>query len=114
MKRLPSGGDQSSMPERPGFVVRTEPLRRPPAAWADVRAALIRPDGHVTWTGAGENDARVMTAVRQALPASTRPPWSDGHHISGRELPLPWRILSVSSTIPHDRKYRWPLLAPAH
>ncbi|MFK0115272.1 FAD-dependent monooxygenase [Streptomyces sp. NPDC090994] len=42
---------------RPGLAVRTGTLHQPPAPWADVRAALIRPDGHVAWAGTGQDDA---------------------------------------------------------
>ncbi|XVV39385.1 hypothetical protein ACQPXT_05360 [Streptomyces sp. CA-100214] len=36
---------------RPGLVVHAGRLDEPPAAWREVRAALIRPDGHVAWAG---------------------------------------------------------------
>lgn len=34
-------------PPTQGLAVHTSPLDRPPAAWREPRAALIRPDGHV-------------------------------------------------------------------
>ncbi|MFD0269333.1 FAD-dependent monooxygenase [Streptomyces sp. NPDC127106] len=68
---LLSGGDRPSTPDRPGLVVRTGALHRPPAAWADVRAALIRPDGHVAWIGTEGNDADLAAAAQEALAAAT-------------------------------------------
>jgi hypothetical protein len=32
-------------------------------AWADVRAALIRPDGHVTWAWTEEDDTKLAARV---------------------------------------------------
>ncbi|MFJ7170245.1 FAD-dependent monooxygenase [Streptomyces globosus] len=71
---LPHDAGHASAPDRPGLVVRTGPLSRPPAAWADVRAALIRPDGHVAWIGTEEDGADLATAAQKALTASALPP----------------------------------------
>ncbi|MFE5091863.1 FAD-dependent monooxygenase [Streptomyces sp. NPDC056638] len=68
---LTSGDSRMSAPDRPGLVVHTGTLHRPPAAWADVRAALIRPDGHVAWIGTEENDADLAAAAEDALAAPT-------------------------------------------
>ncbi|MFS8204127.1 FAD-dependent monooxygenase [Streptomyces sp. CWNU-52B] len=51
----------------PGLTVRTGLLDRPPAAWAPVRAALIRPDGHVAWAGAGRDDSVLAAGADRAL-----------------------------------------------
>ncbi|MFJ8434903.1 FAD-dependent monooxygenase [Kitasatospora sp. NPDC094019] len=62
----------------PGLTVRTATLHRPPARWATVRAALIRPDGHVAWaTTAPEGDEGVA-AVRRALAAAVPAHGTDG------------------------------------
>ncbi|MGP2439391.1 FAD-dependent monooxygenase [Streptomyces sp. JW3] len=45
---LTAGGTLGGL-ARPGLAVHAGPLDRPPAGWAGVRAALIRPDGHVAW-----------------------------------------------------------------
>ncbi|MFD6287350.1 FAD-dependent monooxygenase [Streptomyces sp. NPDC060205] len=58
---------------RPGLTVRTATLDRPPAAWAPVRAALIRPDGHVAWAGTDPDDTALAAAADRALAATHRP-----------------------------------------
>ncbi|GAA3021179.1 FAD-dependent monooxygenase [Streptomyces fulvorobeus] len=57
---------------RPGLAVHTATLDRPPAAWATVRAALIRPDGHVAWAGIDEDDTALSAAVDRALDTTHR------------------------------------------
>jgi hypothetical protein len=37
-----------------------------------VRAALIRPDGHVAWAGIDRDDTALAAAARRALAASHR------------------------------------------
>ncbi|MEU7146130.1 FAD-dependent monooxygenase [Nocardia sp. NPDC046473] len=56
---------------RPGLVMHTATLDQPPAAWATVQAALIRPDGHVAWVGIDEHDTALSAAVDRAV-ATTR------------------------------------------
>ncbi|MFF9581363.1 FAD-dependent monooxygenase [Streptomyces achromogenes] len=46
---LDLAGDLPAGSPAPGTVRHTGALLRPPSAWAGVRAALIRPDGHVAW-----------------------------------------------------------------
>ncbi|WDM14034.1 FAD-dependent monooxygenase [Streptomyces lavenduligriseus] len=46
---LDLAGDLPAGSSAPGAVRHTGALLGPPAAWAGVRAALIRPDGHVAW-----------------------------------------------------------------
>ncbi|MEV5978382.1 FAD-dependent monooxygenase [Streptomyces sp. NPDC052114] len=62
-----SAGAELARLERPGLVVRVAALHRAPAAWSRVRAALIRPDGHVAWAGTERRDADLVAAVRRAL-----------------------------------------------
>ncbi|MGC5363565.1 FAD-dependent monooxygenase [Streptomyces sp. DT24] len=57
---------------RPGLVVHTSTLDRAPDAWATVRAALVRPDGHVAWAGADEDDTALSAAVDRALATTHR------------------------------------------
>ena len=57
---------------RPGLAVLTTALDRPPAAWAPVRAALIRPDGHVAWAGAAEDETALAEAADSALALTHR------------------------------------------
>ncbi|MFH8533867.1 FAD-dependent monooxygenase [Streptomyces tendae] len=52
---------------RPGLTVHAASLDQPPSAWATVRAALIRPDGHVAWAGADEDDTALSAAVDRTL-----------------------------------------------
>ncbi|WP_328843382.1 FAD-dependent monooxygenase [Streptomyces sp. NBC_00258] len=57
---------------RPGLVVDTATLDQPPSAWATVRAALIRPDGHVAWAGIDEADTALSAAADRALATTHR------------------------------------------
>ncbi|MET9559799.1 FAD-dependent monooxygenase [Streptomyces tauricus] len=57
---------------RPGLTVLTGTLDRPPAAWAAVRAALIRPDGHIAWVGTDRDDAALAAAADRALATTHR------------------------------------------
>ncbi|MFC4464573.1 FAD-dependent monooxygenase [Streptomyces xiangluensis] len=57
---------------RPGLAVHTATLDRPPAAWASVRATVVRPDGHVAWAGSDEDDTVLSAAVDRALAATHR------------------------------------------
>ncbi|OON78083.1 FAD-dependent monooxygenase [Streptomyces tsukubensis] len=52
---------------RPGLSVHSSGTPHPvPADWADVRAALIRPDGHVAWA-CGEDGAALTGSLTAAL-----------------------------------------------
>ncbi|MFD0392423.1 FAD-dependent monooxygenase [Streptomyces nogalater] len=53
---LDPAGDLPAGPSAPGTIRHTGALVRPPSAWAGVRAALIRPDGHVAWASTNERD----------------------------------------------------------
>ncbi|MFD5412006.1 aromatic-ring hydroxylase C-terminal domain-containing protein [Streptomyces nojiriensis] len=66
--------------ERPGLVVHTGTLHQPPAAWTQVSAALIRPDGHVAWAATAADGATLAAAVDQALAAR---PFLTDHLIVG-------------------------------
>ncbi|MFH8468495.1 FAD-dependent monooxygenase [Streptomyces sp. NPDC017991] len=57
----------------PGLTVCTATLDRPPAAWAAVRAALIRPDGHISWIGTDPDDTALAAAADRALATTHRP-----------------------------------------
>ncbi|WP_405578575.1 FAD-dependent monooxygenase [Streptomyces sp. NBC_01092] len=59
-------GDRTS----PGLALHTGPLDHPPAAWNEVRAALIRPDGHVAWAGADRDDALLTASAERAVAAA--------------------------------------------
>ncbi|MFC7565263.1 hypothetical protein ACFQU9_18940 [Actinomadura namibiensis] len=51
---------------RPGLVARSRTLAEPPPEWSEVRAVLLRPDGHVAWAGtAGDGTApgRVLSRI---------------------------------------------------
>ncbi|RAJ71195.1 2-polyprenyl-6-methoxyphenol hydroxylase-like FAD-dependent oxidoreductase [Streptomyces sp. Amel2xB2] len=48
---------------RPGLAVRAGTLSEPPAAWREVRAALIRPDGHVAWAGTDQDTTTLPAAL---------------------------------------------------
>ncbi|MFD8981864.1 FAD-dependent monooxygenase [Streptomyces sp. NPDC059564] len=63
---LADGGGLSVL-EKPGLAVRIATLRQPPAAWAEVRAALIRPDGHIAWAGTETGGAALVAAAERAL-----------------------------------------------
>lgn len=54
---------------RPGLAVHPGRLDEPPAAWREVRAALIRPDGHVAWAGT-EQDTPALPATLGAFVAT--------------------------------------------
>ncbi|MEU6610235.1 FAD-dependent monooxygenase [Streptomyces shenzhenensis] len=55
---------------QPGLAVHTGTLDRPPAAWSTLRAALIRPDGHVAWAGDERDDAMLSAAVGRIIAAA--------------------------------------------
>ncbi|MFF3753441.1 FAD-dependent monooxygenase [Streptomyces sp. NPDC002018] len=48
---------------RPGLRVHTAPLVETPADWNGVRAALIRPDGHIAWAGSRPDDPELFRAL---------------------------------------------------
>ncbi|MFZ4187704.1 FAD-dependent monooxygenase [Streptomyces pseudogriseolus] len=50
-----------------GLTVRTGTLEEPPDAWTGVRAALIRPDGHIAWAGTDRDDATLRASADRAL-----------------------------------------------
>lgn len=56
----------------PGLTAHTGTLDRPPAAWSELRAVLIRPDGHVAWAGT-ERDAAALSAAAEAAVAKAVP-----------------------------------------
>ncbi len=68
-----SPGAADTPSSRPGLFVHTGTLHRPPAEWAGVRAALIRPDGHVAWATTAD-DADLTAVVNRALPAPPAEP----------------------------------------
>ncbi|MFD3911620.1 FAD-dependent monooxygenase [Streptomyces sp. NPDC058603] len=51
------------------LTVHSAPLSAPHPDWSGVRAALIRPDGHVAWASAEPDDEALLGAVREALAA---------------------------------------------
>lgn len=66
------GAAGSVLPAAPHVVTHTVRRADPRPAWATVRAALIRPDGHVAWASAG-SDAGALRAETDAALAATRP-----------------------------------------
>ncbi|MFD9596420.1 hypothetical protein ACFWA9_27255 [Kitasatospora sp. NPDC059973] len=71
---------------RPGLAVRSAVLDGPPAAWAGVRAALVRPDGHVAWAGTDRDDAELSAALDEALATALRRAASDrGQRVAAPE-----------------------------
>lgn len=58
---------------RPGLAVRIGRLDHPPTAWTTVRAALVRPDGHVSWVGTEPDDTALAAAADRALATTHRP-----------------------------------------
>ncbi|MEU5028848.1 FAD-dependent monooxygenase [Streptomyces milbemycinicus] len=58
--------DDRALPE---LAVHTGTLDRPPAAWSKLRAALIRPDGHVAWAGDERDDALLSAAAEKIIAA---------------------------------------------
>ncbi|MFF1794885.1 FAD-dependent monooxygenase [Kitasatospora sp. NPDC058263] len=70
---------------RPGLAVRSAVLDGPPAAWAGVRAALVRPDGHVAWAGNDRDDGELSAALDGALATVLLRAASDrGRRVSAR------------------------------
>ncbi|MFJ4617041.1 FAD-dependent monooxygenase [Streptomyces sp. NPDC088812] len=51
----------------PGLAVHTGTLDRPPAAWSTVRAALVRPDGHVAWAATDLDDTALSAAMGRVV-----------------------------------------------
>ncbi|MFD0340274.1 hypothetical protein ACFVH0_16560 [Streptomyces sp. NPDC127117] len=47
-------------------------LAAPPPAWAKVRAALVRPDGHIAWATESTDDATLTAAAGTALAITHR------------------------------------------
>ncbi|MFJ1643872.1 FAD-dependent monooxygenase [Streptomyces sp. NPDC088258] len=65
----------------PGVAVHSAPLAGTRAAWSGVRAALVRPDGHVAWASAEPDDEALITAARAAVSGAV----STGVGTIGRE-----------------------------
>ncbi|MET9290662.1 FAD-dependent monooxygenase [Streptomyces sp. NPDC003077] len=51
---------------RPGLRLHAGAVDEPPAAWRDVRVALIRPDGHVAWAGSDPGETAAALAATHA------------------------------------------------
>ncbi|MER6910459.1 FAD-dependent monooxygenase [Streptomyces sp. NPDC000594] len=52
------------------ITVRGGALDHVPHGWEDVRAALIRPDGHIAWAGTEQDDTELRALVDDALAAA--------------------------------------------
>ncbi|MFC7330727.1 FAD-dependent monooxygenase [Marinactinospora rubrisoli] len=74
---LDLAGDTADTPEgaaEPALTTHRAPLHDPPAGWENVRAAVIRPDGHVAWAS---DDPRDGSPTRRRSPARTGiPGWN--------------------------------------
>ncbi|WP_307167120.1 aromatic-ring hydroxylase C-terminal domain-containing protein [Streptomyces rishiriensis] len=57
---------------RPGLRIHNGTLHQPPAGWSGMRAALIRPDGHVAWAGADSDDTVLADGLTAALAITHR------------------------------------------
>lgn len=68
-----TGGDAPGLGRfaRPGLRVHRGAPHLPPAGWADVRAALVRPDGHVAWA-ADRHGTDPVAGLRTALATTHR------------------------------------------
>ncbi|MGK5552020.1 FAD-dependent monooxygenase [Actinomadura kijaniata] len=56
---------------RPGLVTCSRSLAEPPPGWSQVRAVLLRPDGHVAWAGTAD-DAALERALSRILRTGER------------------------------------------
>lgn len=54
-------------PDLPGLTCHHGPLTDPSAEWADVRAALVRPDGHVAWASEETDHGALAAEARTAV-----------------------------------------------
>ncbi|SHF59205.1 FAD-dependent monooxygenase [Streptoalloteichus hindustanus] len=59
---------------RTGLTVHSRSLAESRSDWTAVRAALVRPDGHVAWAGTTPDDAALASAANRALTATHREP----------------------------------------
>ncbi|MGW0877185.1 FAD-dependent monooxygenase [Streptomyces sp. NPDC002740] len=57
---------------RPGLHVHTAAPYRPPADFTDVRAALVRPDGHITWANTAPDDTTLTDSLTTTLATTHR------------------------------------------
>ncbi|WP_067818528.1 FAD-dependent monooxygenase [Actinomadura kijaniata] len=57
---------------RPGLVVRSRSLAEPPPGWSEVRAVLLRPDGHVAWAGTAADGTTPERALSRILRTGER------------------------------------------
>ncbi|MEU1785830.1 hypothetical protein ABZ553_08080 [Streptomyces sparsogenes] len=57
---------------RPDLRVRTGAPHLPPAGWSGIRAALIRPDGHVAWAAADGDDTTLVRSLTAVLAGTHR------------------------------------------
>ncbi|MFF0746383.1 FAD-dependent monooxygenase [Streptomyces sp. NPDC004111] len=52
---------------RPGLHTHTATPHRPPAEFTDVRAVLVRPDGHIAWASAERDDTALTDSLTAVL-----------------------------------------------
>ncbi|MFF1278027.1 FAD-dependent monooxygenase [Streptomyces marokkonensis] len=57
---------------RPGLHVHTATPYQPPADFADARAVLLRPDGHIAWASTEQDDAALTEGLTVALASTHR------------------------------------------
>ncbi|MFB7176274.1 FAD-dependent monooxygenase [Streptomyces sp. NPDC056257] len=67
---LTAGGTLGARLPQPGPAVHTAAPTSVPAAWNGVRAALVRPDGHVAWGGTDRDDDELAAAANEAVSAT--------------------------------------------
>ncbi|GIH62765.1 putative aromatic compound monooxygenase YhjG [Microbispora siamensis] len=71
-RALPGGVTTSrALPTPPGLTVRADEPVESRAGWRRVRAALVRPDGHVAWASEEDDDVALRSAAATALAATT-------------------------------------------
>ncbi|MER6688160.1 FAD-dependent monooxygenase [Streptomyces minutiscleroticus] len=67
-----TGSDRLAAYARTGLHVHTATPYQPPAEFAGVRAALVRPDGHIAWASAEHDDTALAGSLTAALATTHR------------------------------------------
>ncbi|MFJ8927429.1 FAD-dependent monooxygenase [Streptomyces sp. NPDC102364] len=67
-----TGGERLTGYARPGLHVHAGTPDQPPADFTDVRAALVRPDGHIAWAGTARDDTALTGSLTATLATTHR------------------------------------------